>query len=155
MTYETDPAGIGTGKVYGERELYEGSAGKIRTAGYEYQAVIEFTHETYARATATLPAGAIVLESRVDVLEAFTFTGGTTPEINVGTSGSAGTNGAGVGVVLASTGNATGTPEGTWTDYFAADTDVAVEVSGAPTSVDAGKARVYIKYYYNGLLDGK
>lgn len=153
MSYESDPAGIGVGKTYGGRALYEGSAGVTRTAGYENEMVIDFDYTNYDRVSKVLPAGAVVLESYVDVLEAFTFTGGTTPDMEVGTATSAGTNGA--GLVFTSTGVSVGTPNGTWAAPFAADTTVAVETTGAPTSVDAGKARVTVKYLYQGDLDGK
>jgi len=153
MTYETNPAGIGVGKSYGGRTLYEGSAGVTRTAGYKNEMVIDFDYTNYDRVSKVLPEGAIVLESYAEVLEAFAFTGGTTPAMNIGTEGSAATNGAGVD--LSSTGTVVGTPAGTWTSPFAADTTVAAEVSGAPTSVDAGRARVTVVYAYQGDLDGK
>lgn len=153
MSYESNPAGIGVGKSYGGRSLYEGSAGVTRTAGYENEMVIDFDYTNYDRVSKVLPAGAVILESYAQVLEAFTFTGGTSPDVAVGTDGSAGTNGAGVD--LTSTGTVVGTLTGNWDGAISADTTVAVEVSGSPTSVDSGKARVTVKYTYQGDLDGK
>lgn len=153
MGYESNPAGIGVGKTYGGRTLYEGSAGVTRTAGYEYEMVVDFDYTNYDRVSKVLPEGAIVTDSYVDVLEAFTFTGGTAPDMEIGTDGSAGTNGA--GLTFTSTGVSVGTPNGTWTSPFSADTDVAVETTGAPTSVDSGRARATIKYTYQGDLDGQ
>lgn len=153
MSYETNPAGIGVGKTYGGRTLYEGSAGVTRTAGYEYEMAVDFDYTNYNRVSKVLPEDAIVVASYVDVLEAFTFTGGTSPAVNLGTEGSAATNGAGID--FTTEGAAEGTPAGTWTSAFAADTDVAIEISGSPTSVDAGRARAVVKYRYVGDLDGK
>lgn len=153
MSYETNPAGIGVGKSYGGRSLYEGSAGVVRTDGYENTMVIDFDYTNYDRVSKVLPEGAVIVESYAQVLEAFTFTGGTDPDIVVGTDGSAGTNGAGVD--LTSTGTVVGTLAGTWDGALGADTTVAVELTGSPTSVDTGKARVTVKYVYQGDLDGK
>ncbi|MCW8888960.1 MAG: hypothetical protein OQK25_07855 [Gammaproteobacteria bacterium] len=153
MSYESDPSGIGVGKTYGGRNLYEGSAGVTRTSGYENEMVIDFDYTNYDRVSKVLPEGAIILESYAQVLEAFTFTDGTDPDIAVGTAESAATNGAGVD--LTSTGTVVGTLAGTWDGALGDDTTVAVEVSGSPTSVDSGKARVTVKYTYQGDLDGK
>lgn len=152
MSYESDPAGIGVGKSYGYRSLYEGSAGVTRTAGYKNELVIDFTHENYNRVAKELPEGAVILESYVDVIEAFTFTGGTTPAVEIGTDGSEATNGA--GLAFDSEGVNVGTLAGTWTSPLTADTDVAVAITGAPDSVDAGIARATIIYLYQGDLDG-
>lgn len=153
MGYETNPAGIGVGKTYGGRGLYEGSAGVTRTAGYKNEMVIDFDYTNYDRVSKVLPEGAVVLESYADVLEAFTFTGGTTPNVEVGTDGSEATNGA--GITFTAEGTVVGAPTGTWTSPFGADTTVGIALSGAPTSVDAGKARVTVVYIYQGDLDGR
>lgn len=153
MSYESNPAGIGVGKSYGYRSLYEGSAGVTRTAGYKNEIVIDFDHTNYDRVSKVIPEGAVVLESYVDVIEAFTFTGGTSPAIEIGTNGSEATNGAGLD--FSTTGVNVGTLAGTWTSPIATDTTIGVAATGAPTSVDAGKARATIVYLYQGDLDGK
>lgn len=153
MSYETNPAGIGVGKSFGQRGLYEGSAGVTRTAGYKNELVIDFSKDNYNRVTKTLPAGAVILESYVDVIEAFTFTGGTAPDIEVGTEGSEDINGA--GLEFDTVGVNVGVLAGTWGSPLAADTVVDVAATGAPTSVDTGIARVTIVYLYKGDLDGK
>lgn len=153
MSYESNPAGIGVGKSYGQRTLYEGSAGVVRTDGYENTLVADFDYSNYDRVSKVIPAGAVVVSAYADVLEAFTFTGGTSPDMEIGTDGTEATNGA--GLTFTAAGTVVGTPAGTWTSPFTADTTVGVAPSGSPTSVDAGKVRVTIKYLYQGDLDGK
>ena len=91
-----------------------------------------------------------IIECVADVLEAFAL-GGTTPTINVGTSGSAGTN---YGIELSeaqaeavNTVKYDATAAGTWQSVLAADTTVAVELDGtSPTITSAGRAKVVIRY---------
>ena len=153
MSYESDPAGIGVGKTYGGRNLYEGSAGVTRTAGFENEITIDFDYTNYDRVSKVIPDGAVVVKAEASVLEAFAFTGGTSPTMGIGTDGSEATNG--TGLDLTSTGTEQGTLAGTWASPFTADTTIGIATSGSPTSVDAGKARVVITYVYYGDLDGK
>lgn len=148
MSYEADPAGLGVGKSYGERDLYEGVSGDQASRGQERDIVLTFTHENYDRVAKVIPNGAVVLSATAYVDEAFAFTGGTAPTMDVGTDGSEATNGAGVD--LTSTGTEVGTLAGTWADPFTADTTIGVATSGSPTSVDAGQVRVFIRYAYAG-----
>lgn len=153
MSYQANPSGIGVGKTYGGRTLYEHSEGQTRTAGYDVELVLEFNSENFTHISKVIPEGAIIKSANADVVEEFTFTGGSTPTIDIGTEGSEATNG--TGLDLTSAGVEEGTLAGTWTSALTADTTVAVTTSGSPTSVDAGKARVIIVYTYYGDLDGQ
>ena len=148
-------AGLGVNNVYGTRETQEGllAGGEMPTAGAVHEAVIyahgsDFTSGAFDTQK-VIPAGAKFIEAYAEVTEAFVL-GGTTPTINVGTSGSAGTNYA---IELAeadaeATGeyyNATGA--GTFANPLAADTTIAVELDGTtPTVTDAGQMKVVIRY---------
>ena len=142
--YEAN-TGIGVGKTYGGRGLYEGTAGVTRTAGYENELVIDVTAANYERVAGNLPEGAIVTRAYAFVIEEFDET------VNVGTEGSEGTNGAGLD--LETEGTQEGTLAGTWTSPLADDVTVSVEpATDAPT---VGKARIVIEYTYVGDLDGR
>lgn len=140
-------AGLGVNNYYGPRVTEDGiEAGIIRSAGVEYEMVLFITDENYASVTGSIPAGANIVECFAVVTEAFTFTGGTSPTMDVGTDTSEATNGAGLD--LTATGTEVGTLAGTWAAPLAAATTVGVATSGAPTSVDAGQAKVVIRYQY-------
>lgn len=140
-------AGLGVNNYYGPRAVEDGiQGGVVRTDGVENELVLFVTDENYASVTATIPAGAIVKEAFAVVTEAFAFTGGTSPSMDVGTDTSEATNGA--GVTLTSTGTEAGTLAGTWAAPLAAATTVGVATAGSPTSVDAGQAKVVIRYQY-------
>jgi hypothetical protein len=164
MGFETSPFGYADGSNvsgtvvnhYGARETQVGVASGGELAGGEgavKEAVIfikgsDFTSGSFDTRL-TIPDGAKFLEAYVEVTEAFAL-GGTTPTMNIGTSGSAGTNYAielseanaeAVGEYY----NATGA--GTWGSPLAADTTVAVELDGtSPTVTSAGEAKVVIRY---------
>lgn len=146
MTLE-NTAGLGVNNYYGPRDTEDGiQGGIIRTDGVENELVIFITNENFASTSATIPAGAIVVEAFAVIEEAFTFTGGSTPAMDVGTDSSEATNG--IDVDLTSTGTEAGTLEGTWTAPLVAETIVGVATSGSPTTVDAGKAKVVIRYQH-------
>lgn len=146
MTLENS-AGLGVNNYYGPRETEDGiEGGIIKTEGVENEAVLFITDENYLQVTFDIPAGAIVTESFAVVTEAFAFTGGTSPTMDVGTDTSEGTNG--TGLDLTATGTEAGTLAGTWTAPLAAATTVGVATSGTPTSVDAGQAKVVIRYQF-------
>lgn len=82
----------GVANYYGPRHRHEGVQGQMSTIGAERQLVIHFSGDTYTTVTGSLPAGAVIVGNAVvEVVEAFNL-GGTTPVINVGVSGSEGTN---------------------------------------------------------------
>lgn len=143
-----DTAGLNVNNYYGPRATEDGiEGGIIRTSGVENELVLFITDENYLQVTPVdIPAGSIVTEAFAVVEEAFTFTGGTSPAMDVGTDTSEATNGAGLD--LTATGTEAGTLAGTWTAPLAAATTVGVATSGTPTSVDAGRAKVVIRFQH-------
>lgn len=105
--------------------------------------------EEFALLTPTIPAGAIIEDVYAEVSEAFVL-GGTTPAIEIGTSGSEATNGVTISEAQAEAEAAydlTSALSGTWAAPLAADTTVGIALSGtSPTVTDAGKVRVVIVY---------
>lgn len=140
-------SGLGVYNVYGPRKTDEGRAGKINTSGVVHELEVSFRGDSYSTVTATIPAGAKVLDGYAKVDEVFVL-GGTTPTINVGTSGSAATNGVSISEAQAEAlGSYDLTPAGTWAAVLAANTTVAVELGGtSPTITDAGEIKVVIRY---------
>ncbi len=149
-------AGLGVNNVYGTRDTQEGllAGGELPMSGAMVEAIVYIDGSDFGSGTTfdtnfTIPAGSKFIEAYAEVTEVFVL-GGTTPTINVGTSGSAGTNFAielseaeaeAVGEVY----NATGA--GTFAAPLAADTLVAVELDGtSPTVTGAGRAKVVIRF---------
>jgi len=154
MTLE-NTAGLGVNNHYGHRETEYGKVGggKLPVQGSVDEIVIyvkgsDFDGGTSFDTKAYIPAGSLVREAYAEVTEAFAL-GGTTPTMNVGTSGSAGTN---YSIELSeanaeATGQYDGTPAGTHAAVLAADTTIAVELDGTtPTVTDAGQMKVVIRY---------
>ena len=82
----------GVTNFYGAKERYDNDFGILKTAGSLKEAVVNFTGANYSQVAFQLPAGArIVAAPLVEIHEAFLL-GGTTPTINIGVSGSHGTN---------------------------------------------------------------
>lgn len=82
----------GVGAYYGPRTRFEGEQGKYKTEGTGEELVLYFSGSTYSLLTFSLPAGTVVVGNAVvEVTEAAAL-GGTTPVINIGVSGSSGTN---------------------------------------------------------------
>lgn len=109
------------------------------------------TAEEFALMAPQFPAGAKIEDAVLEVEEAFVL-GGTSPVVEVGTSGSEATNGVtlteaqleAVGVY-----DVTSAVEGTWAaGGLAAATEVGVVMGGtSPTSTTAGKARLVVRYF--------
>lgn len=144
-------AGLGVYNVYGPRETDEGRAGQINTAGVVKELEVSFRGDegNYDTVTAVVPKGAKFIEAVATVVEAFDL-GGTTPTINVGTSGSAGTNYA-IEISEAQAESAgtvvyNGTGQGTWASPLAADTTLAVELDGTTPTIAEGEMTVVIRY---------
>lgn len=148
MTIE-NKAGLGVNNQYGPRKTAEGRSGDINTSGFVKELELDFRGDTYQHVTATLPKGAKVIETVAVIEEAFALTG-TTPTINVGKAGTAGTNYAielskaqaeAVGTVY----NATSA--GSFASVLTADTVIAVELDGTtPASGTGGKAKIVVRY---------
>lgn len=142
----------GVKNIYGPRDSrHEGVVGQHTTRDGERELVIWFDGSSYTYVTGTLPAGAVLSEnSIVEVTEAFAL-GGTTPVINVGVSGSEGTN------RLAQLSEAQAEAVGTYSiataGTLAKDTPLAAAVTLAvalggttPTITGAGKAKLVVRY---------
>jgi hypothetical protein len=100
-----------------------------------------------------LPKGAVILKAYFRVTEAFVITG-TTPVVDIGTSGSEATNGVTISETnLESIGadDVTAALAGTWAAGVAltAATDVGVAFSGGTTTSDpaVGKAFITVEYF--------
>lgn len=141
----------GVVNFYGPRHRHEALQGQMPSAGAMKEMVLLVSGDTYDDVSAVLPAGAVITgHTVVEVEEAFAL-GGTTPTINIGTSGSHGTNyvaelseaqAEAIGTYsLASAGTlAVNTP-------LAAATTIVVGLDGTtPTITGVGKMKVVIQY---------
>jgi len=156
MGYETATQGLGaTRNFYGPRDSNEGTEGSHKTFGTKQQKVLDISAQSisddvFAVDLAFLPAGALVSDAYVQVLEAFVL-GGTTPTILVGTDGSEVTNGLVISEAIAEgtliTTTIFATAAGTWAAGLAADTQISVVLGGTtPTITAVGHLRVTIEY---------
>lgn len=150
MGFESN-TGLNVNNHYGERETGQ-TSGNIRTAGVKNELSIQVDAKDIGVAlfnAPVIPAGSLIVGAYVKVEEAFAL-GGTTPTIDIGTSGSVATNNVEVSEAQA---EAAGTydifssAKGTWAASLAADTTVAIELGGTtPTKTDAGSLEVVIEY---------
>jgi hypothetical protein len=142
----------GVKNYYNAKSRFEGFQGQHRTAGAIKEGVIFFSGESYPVVSFQLPAGAaIVGRPVVEITEAFNL-GGTTPVINIGVSGSTGTN------YLAQISEAQAEAVGTYASAVPAGTlaaeaplaaaaNIVVALGGtSPTSTFAGNAKVVFQY---------
>jgi hypothetical protein len=136
---------------YGPRTRHEGVAGTLSTRDDERALVIWFDGSDYDLVTHTLPAGAVMSENAiVEVTQAFVL-GGTTPVINIGVSGTEGTNR--IAQVSEAQAEAVGTYSIATAGTLAKDTPlaaaatIAVALGGtSPTITAAGKMKVVVRY---------
>lgn len=142
----------GVKNIYGPRDSrYEGVVGSHTTRDGERDLVIWFDAGSYLQVEGTLPAGAVISEnSLVEVTEAFAL-GGTTPVINIGVSGSEGTNR--LAQVSEAQAEAVGTYSIATAGTLAKDTPLAaaatikVALGGTtPTITAAGKMKLVVRY---------
>lgn len=159
MTIE-NTAGIGVNNHYGPRELQDGllGGGKLPLHGSIDEMVIYVKHTDFGSDETfdtqfTLPAGAMPIDATFEVTEAITQTGGTTSlTLYVGTNGSESTNGFSISdaaTSIATTSEVDSSAAGTWAAALAADTVVGVSLvagGGTITSVDAGEAKIVVRY---------
>lgn len=142
----------GVKNYYGPKGRHETLQGVLKTGGAVKEGVVRFTGENYSLVSFKLPAGAaIVGKPLVEIEEAFAL-GGTSPTINIGTSGSHGTN------YLCEISEAQAEAAGTYASAapagtlavdapLAAETTVVVALDGTnPTITAAGKAKVVFQY---------
>lgn len=143
----------GVGRYYGPRDAYEGPAGTQATRDAERFFVLDFSGDDIGSGIVlgSLPAGAVVTGNAiVEVREVFVL-GGTTPTINIGVSGSHGTNY--LRELSEAQGEALGVSSGASAGSLAVNTPLAAAVSivvaldgTTPTVTAAGKARVIVPY---------
>jgi len=166
MSYENS-AGLGVNNHYGVRDTQDGivGGGKLESSGSVVEAVVYVKAADFTVAAGvasfdtqlSLPAGAVPLDCLFDVSTAFTQTGGTTSTtLNVGTSGSAGTNGFTVteaATSLAAVVEVDAAGDGTWAGTNPVSTSAATTVGvdivaggGTITSIDGGDAKIVIRY---------
>lgn len=140
----------GVKNFYGPRDRFPASVGSVKTEGTSKELVFNFTGENYARVAHTLPAGAIVRAAFVEITEVFAL-GGTTPTINIGISGSHGTN------YVAEVSEAQAEALGTYVSTPAGSLAVATPTTAAhalvvaldgttPTIGLGGQAKVVVRY---------
>lgn len=144
----------GVRQIYGVRDV-GGGIGVIKTEGISNELTVDVTGDVLndlAIATVKIPAGAILVGAYYETTEAFD-TGGTTPALEIGTSGSEATNGVTVtDAQLSNVGadDITAALSGTWAagSALAAETTVGIAFSGTtPTATrGVGKTRVTIEY---------
>lgn len=157
-----------TSNQYGPRDTQDGvvSGGQLQASGSVQEAVIyakaaDFTIDSATKASFvskfSLPTGAVPLDCLFDVQTAITQTGGTTSTtLNVGTSGSEGTNGFTVteaATSLAAVVEVDPGGDGDWAGTnpvnASAATAVGVEIvmgGGTITSIDGGDVKIVIRY---------
>lgn len=141
----------GVRNFYGPRSRFEGVQGSMHTQDDERALVIWFDGANYLQVTGTLPAGAVITENAlVEIAEAFVL-GGTTPVINIGKSGSEGTDR--LAQMSQAQAQALGTysiaPAGTLAKDtpLTAATTIKVALGGtSPTITSAGKLKLTIRY---------
>ena len=141
----------GVDNYYGPRHRHEGVEGRMAHMGADRELVLRFSGDTYLSLQDLIPVGAMITGNAiVEIEEAFVL-GGTTPVINVGVSGSEGTN------RLAQLSEAQAEAVGTYSvasagtlalnTPLAANATIKVALGGtSPTITSAGKAKLVIPY---------
>jgi len=153
MSYENS-AGLGVTNQYGVRDTQDSavlSGGKVESQGSVHEAVVYFTGEeisgTEVVTSLTVPAGSRVLDATLEIVEAIAM-GNADNDIVIGTAGDSEVDGAdfdnttgAVGAYNASAIN------NDWAGVLAADTSVAVQVTGTtPDNTTGGKGKIVVRY---------
>ena len=152
-------SGLNVSTYYGPVSTPDGTSGSMNTMGAVAELAFEFSGRNIndggqLDGFIKLPAGVRVVSAYVEVEEVFDL-GGTSPTINIGTDGSASTNGVAItsaaaeAVGVYTDGDSSVSINGTWNTSagLTAETSVSVELGGAnPTATNAGKARVIVSY---------
>lgn len=135
---------------FGPRSRFEGVAGTGQTTDTERDLTIWFDGTNYSLVSHVLPAGSVlVTQCLVEVTEAFAL-GGTTPTINIGVSGSHGTNY--IGEISEAQAEAVGTYSVASAGTLAINTPIAaaatliVGLDGTSPTISGGKAKVSVRY---------
>ena len=162
MSRESNTNGLGLTQIYGPRPVPDMARGTMKTEGGYNELVLEFSgkdiNENLTNVLMTLPGASVsgvsqggikFVDFYVEVQEAFVLTG-TTPALEVGTSGTEETNGFTISeAILEAVGISTidTTFAGDWANTLIANTDVGLALSGTtPVVTDAGHARIVARY---------
>lgn len=150
MAFE-NKTGLGVHTWYGPRTTAVTGANKVMTKGAMNEVVLDITgyslmHPESVQAGITIPAGALVHEAFVECEEAFTL---GAAKVNVGTKGSAATNGIEINTGLGAVGaKVVTTKKGTYNARLADASEVFVEASGTTSGItEGGKGRVVVRYF--------
>ena len=150
MTIEA-AATRGVNNYYGVRTTDEQRSSTQWVGGNSYTLEVGFRgNDIYLSTFIKLPKGAIVNSASVEVIEAFALAG-TAPKVNLGTNGSAATNGVPITEAqIEAAGVYKITPIGTWagTAPLAAETTIDIELSGAGAALTADVGHAVIKVNY-------
>jgi hypothetical protein len=153
MSYENS-AGLGVNNQYGVRDTQDSAAvsgGKVESSGSVHEAVVYFTGEeisgTEIVTTLSIPAGSRVLDATLEVVEAITM-GNADNDIVIGTAATSEINGVDFDNTTGAAGAYAGAnANGTWAGVLAADTSVAVQVTGTlPNNTTGGKGKIVVRY---------
>lgn len=143
-------AGLGVFNNYGPRTVDEGRFSEKRRQDSSLEVEVAFHGNDFLTVVGEIPAGALLRAATVDIVEAFDV-GGTTPNIAIGTDGSAATNGVLISeAILEAVGKADifGAAAGTWAALLASATTVAVELEG-DTTVVTTQGHAVVKLYFD------
>lgn len=148
-------SGLGADMFYGVRPTEIVRASQEWTGGKDYDMTLSFKGDQISQ-NITIPAGAIILRTMLDVRVAFALAG-TTPAVEVGTNGSEATNGFTITeaqIEAVAITDLTSALSGTWDAEvdLAADTVVGIALSGTSPvlSVGVGHAVITITWKAGG-----
>jgi hypothetical protein len=153
MSYENS-AGLGVNNQYGPRDTQDSAAlsgGNVEASGSVQEGVIYFTGDeisgTEIATSLVIPAGSRVLDATLQIEEAITM-GNADNDIIVGTSGDSEVDGADFDNTTGAAGTYNAAAlNNDWAAVLAADTTVAVQVTGTtPDNTAGGKGKVVIRY---------
>lgn len=134
---------------YGVRQTDEGRTSTQWVGGNAWTKEVAFHSDDFGNVAGTIPAGSVIRQVLVEVVEAFAL-GGTTPTFLIGTDGSEVTNGLVISEAQAeavATYDVTATLTGTWDALLAAETTIGVALGGgSPTVTAVGHIVLKISY---------
>jgi len=133
MTVENNTNGLGNRQTYNARKVDEGRFSTKTRRDSQLEVELGFSGEDFNEVSGVLPAGFLITEVLLKVGDAFVLTG-TTPAVEIGTSGSEATNGVTITEAQIeddeSIVDLTSALSGTWAAILVADTTVNIVLSG-------------------------
>lgn len=141
----------GVNNYYGVRTTDEQRSSVQYVGGNKFTIEVAFRGADISLdAFVTLPAGANITSATLEVIDVFALAG-TTPTVNLGTKGSAATNGFPITeaqIEAASVYDLTGALTGTWAAPLVAETIIDLELAGAGAALTADTGHAVIKVNY-------